>query len=56
MDFTGVPMDDFQAILGMDFLKRRKTAVMPYSNFTCVMEDKRPYLYYGHHQQTTGIS
>jgi hypothetical protein len=40
MDFTVVPMDDFQAILGLDFLRRTKTAVMPYSNSMCVMGDK----------------
>ena len=33
-------MDDFQAILGLDFLRSTKTAVMPYSNSMCVMGDK----------------
>ncbi|XP_028060664.1 protein DNA-DAMAGE INDUCIBLE 1-like [Camellia sinensis] len=40
VDFTAVPMDDFQAILGLDFLRSTKTAVMPYSNSMCVMRDK----------------
>ncbi|XP_028107290.1 uncharacterized protein LOC114306273 [Camellia sinensis] len=40
VDFTVVPIDDFQAILGLDFLRSTKTAVMPYSNSICVMEDK----------------
>ncbi|XP_028062320.1 uncharacterized protein LOC114265704 [Camellia sinensis] len=43
VDFTAVTMDDFQAILGLDFLRSTKTAVMPYSNSMCVMGDK-PYL------------
>lgn len=40
VDFTAVPMDNFQAILGLDFLRSTKTAVMPYSNSMCVMGDK----------------
>ena len=39
-NFTAVPMDDFQAILGLEFLRNTKTAVMPYSNSMCVMGDK----------------
>ena len=39
-NFTAVPMDDFQAILGLEFLRNTKMAVMPYLNSMCVMGEK----------------
>ena len=39
-DFTVVPMDDFQAILGLEFLRSTKTVVMPFSNSMCLMGGK----------------
>lgn len=40
MDFTIVPRDDFQALLGLDFLRRMKMAFMPFSNSMCDHGDK----------------
>lgn len=39
-NFTAVPMDDFQAILGLEFFRETRTAVMPYSDALCMMGEK----------------
>ncbi|ERN06793.1 hypothetical protein AMTR_s00005p00186580 [Amborella trichopoda] len=35
-------MDDYQVILGMDFLSQVRVMLMPFANFVCIMEEGAP--------------
>lgn len=41
-DLSVVPMDDFQVVLGMDFLGKVKAVPMPFVNSVCIMEEGAP--------------
>ncbi|ERM93990.1 hypothetical protein AMTR_s00136p00064270 [Amborella trichopoda] len=42
VDLYVVPMDDYQVVLGMDFLSRVKVALMPFVKSMCIMEEGTP--------------
>ncbi|XP_043717547.1 uncharacterized protein LOC122665462 [Telopea speciosissima] len=42
VDLSVVPMDDFQVVLGMEFLRRVKAIPMPFISTVCIMEEGAP--------------
>ena len=40
IDLSVVPMDDFQVVLGMDFLRKVNAIAMPSISMICIMEDR----------------
>ena len=41
-DRLGVPLDDFDFILGNDFFQRAKVALLPHLNGLLIMDEKQP--------------
>ncbi|XP_043700305.1 uncharacterized protein LOC122651025 [Telopea speciosissima] len=42
VNLSVVPMDDFQVVLGMEFLRRVKAIPMPFISTVCIMEEGAP--------------
>nr|CAD1838547.1 unnamed protein product [Ananas comosus var. bracteatus] len=43
-NFRSVPLDDFQVILGMEFLQTARGVPMPFLDALCMMGDESPYV------------
>nr|CAD1823067.1 unnamed protein product [Ananas comosus var. bracteatus] len=43
-NFMSVPLDDFQVILGMEFLQTARGVPMPFLDALCMMGDESPYV------------
>ncbi|RVW41263.1 hypothetical protein CK203_085133 [Vitis vinifera] len=44
IDFTVAPMDDFEMVLGMDFLQKVKVVPLPLLRSMAILEEEKPYM------------
>ena len=42
VDFTVMALDNFEMILGQDFMRRQETILMPFANKLVIFKGKRP--------------
>lgn len=54
IDLLGVPLDDFDLILGIDFLTTAKAAVMPHLGGMLIMEESHPHFVAGIRKEKKG--
>lgn len=47
VDFSVAPMDDFQVVLGMDFMRKVSAVVMPSFNSVCIFNKDSPCMISG---------
>ena len=44
IDFTVAPMDDFEMVLGMNFLQKVKVVPLPLLRSMAILEEEKPYM------------
>ena len=54
VDLLAVPLDDFELILGVNFLKTAKAAVIPHLGGLLIMDEERPCFVAGVHKRSKG--